>query len=45
MHKLSLQMFFSVSLAFCTSQANAQLGNFLKDLKDLADKAIITNET
>lgn len=39
MHKLSLQMFFSVALALCTSQANAQLGNFLKDLKDLADKA------
>ena len=39
MNRLSLQIFLSATLAITSLQANAQLGNLVKDIKGLADSA------
>ena len=39
MKKLSLQLVLSAAIALCSSQANAQFGNLVKDIKGMADSA------
>jgi hypothetical protein len=39
MNKLSLQLFLSAALVVSSFQANAQLGNLVKDIKGMADSA------